>query len=121
MLGNRMNNKGMAILEYALLFLILIGAYQTMQFYISRAFQGQFKKSGDSLGMGRRYDPKATAECAYTQYNSDYGFWYNDTCLESINCGPRDYNCEDQAMSVTCKTDFCCEHQVAGERSNCSP
>jgi len=48
-------SKGQTFLEFAVLFIVLVGALLAMQKYIKRGVQGKWKESID--GMGKQYDP----------------------------------------------------------------
>src|SRR5512142_346668 len=50
--------RGQSLLEYALLIIIIIAAFITMQIYIKRGFQGRWKSAVDELGD--QYDPNKT-------------------------------------------------------------
>ena len=47
---------GQTSLEYAVLIIIVLGAFIAMQNYIKRGIQGRFKESVDTLGD--QYDPR---------------------------------------------------------------
>lgn len=96
-----------SIVEYMSLAIIIIGGLIVIQPYVVRALSGSWKKSGDSFGMGRRFNSK-TIECDYAQLDAASGIWYDATCYhgESQDCKVADINCENTAMKA-CQTDFC--------------
>jgi len=47
---NKRKKKGQSTLEYAILIIIIIGALLSIQIYIKRGIQGQFKKAADDIG-----------------------------------------------------------------------
>jgi hypothetical protein len=47
--------RGQSLVEYAILLIIIIAAFVTMQVYLKRGFQGRWKDSVDQLGD--QYDP----------------------------------------------------------------
>jgi len=53
-----MLKKGQSILEYAILFAIIIAALVVMQVYVKRAYQGRLKHESDSVGD--QYSPGHT-------------------------------------------------------------
>ena len=46
----RLNKKGQNTLEYVLLIVIVVGAFISIQWYLSRGVQGKMRDSGDSIG-----------------------------------------------------------------------
>ena len=52
----RRNKKGQSALEYALLLIVLMGAFIGIQNYMKRGVQGRWKASVDELGD--QYDPR---------------------------------------------------------------
>lgn len=99
--------SAVSIVEYMSLIIIIIGGMIVIQPYVVRALGGSWKKSGDSFGMGRRFNSKAI-ECDYTQLDASSGIWYDATCYqgEVQDCKVADFSCEDAAMKA-CQTDFC--------------
>lgn len=53
----KIRNKGMLSLEYAVFIVILIAALIGMSLYIRRAICAKFRESGDTFGYGRQYQP----------------------------------------------------------------
>ena len=53
-----MAKKTQGILEYSILFAILIAAMVVMQVYVKRAYQGRLKRESDSVGQ--QYSPGHT-------------------------------------------------------------
>ncbi|MCX5681450.1 MAG: hypothetical protein NT079_04130 [Candidatus Omnitrophica bacterium] len=49
------NRNGQTLLEFIVLFIVLVTAFLAMQKYIQRAAQGKWKESID--GLGKQYDP----------------------------------------------------------------
>lgn len=102
--------RAASIVEYMCLIIITIGAMVVIQPYVIRAFGGNWKKSGDSFGLGRRYNAN-TIECDYSQLNADAGIWYDATCYQQAvqDCSPGNAVCEDGAK-FNCTTGFCSNH-----------
>lgn len=55
---------GQTLLEFVVLFIVIIAAFLAMQNYLRRGVQGKWKESLD--GMGKQYDPGANAYTTYT-------------------------------------------------------
>ncbi|MDD3374215.1 MAG: hypothetical protein PHY73_00635 [Candidatus Omnitrophica bacterium] len=49
------NKKGQTLLEFVVLFIVIISALIAMRTYIQRGVQGKWKETID--GMGKQYDP----------------------------------------------------------------
>lgn len=47
--------SGQTLLEFVVLFIVLVAAFLAMQKYIQRGVQGKWKETVD--GMGKQYDP----------------------------------------------------------------
>ena len=96
-----------SIVEYMALIIIIIGALVVMGPYVIKAFGGHWKKSGDSFGLGRRFN-KNTIECDYFQTGPSTGIWYDATCFQAQvqGCSAANITCEDE-VRVTCQTSFC--------------
>ena len=56
--------KGQTLIEFAVLFIVLVAAFLAMQNYLRRGVQGKWKESLD--GMGKQYDPTAVGHTTYT-------------------------------------------------------
>ena len=50
------NRKGQSILEYTVIFVIILGVMITMKDYVKRGFQGRWKSATDNFGD--QYDPQ---------------------------------------------------------------
>ena len=102
--------KAASIVEYMCLIIITIGAMVVIQPHVIRALGGNWKKSGDSFGLGRRYNSN-TIDCDYLQRTANTGIWYDATCYQqSVQaCAPGNTICEDGVMT-SCATDFCTNH-----------
>ncbi len=72
--------NGRAVIEYALLIIIILAALFWMKGPIVRAFYGRWKATGDSFAFGRQYDPKRTVECAYDTASR---LWYDERCFDN--------------------------------------
>ena len=60
----RKKRSGQTVLEFAILFIVLIGALLAMKKYVQRGVQGKWKESID--GMGKQYDPSGNLTTSST-------------------------------------------------------
>ncbi len=51
--------KGQSLLEYGVLFCVVLSSLLIMQYYVRRAYSGRLKAEADSVGM--QYAPKNTS------------------------------------------------------------
>lgn len=108
-MGYKMGKKrGASMVEYMMLFVIVLGALYVFQTYISRAMNGRWKTTGDSFGMGRQYQSGRTTDCSYVQIDADHGVWVDMACYQQAvtSCKPGDIPCED-AKKSKCHKDYC--------------
>lgn len=84
---NWINRKGISILEYILLFIILISAFLIMKGPLQRALNGKWGQTGQSFAFGRQYDPQKSIDCAF---DPGTGKWYDYNCYQfsknMLNC-----------------------------------
>ncbi len=140
------NNRAVTIVEYVMLVVVIVGALYVMKPYISRAFHGRWKATGDAFGFGRQYQAGRTFDCTYYQLNPDYGVWYDDACYAQaiVSCGPGltpcstvpsprgecppapcrpgDIDCENcwRIICAEATKDYCCEkNEEKPGHSNC--
>ena len=78
-----LNKKAFSVIEYAVLFIIIIGAFLLMRDRIQRAIFGNWGQAGQSFAFGRQYDPQKTIECSFDE---QLNLWYDRNCAESKNC-----------------------------------
>ena len=99
------NKKAISVIEYTVLFIIIIGAFLMMKNYIQRGLYGNWARSGQTFAFGRQYDPQKTIDCAYDPISSN---WY-------------DYNCyQYYTVSHGCNGDPACDEAVIAS-GQCSP
>ncbi len=55
------NRRAASIIEYSLLFAVVVAAIIGVQFYLKRAISGSWRNAADTFGYGRQYDPKYDA------------------------------------------------------------
>lgn len=96
-----------SIVEYMALIIIIAGALIVMGPYFIRGFNGNWKKSGESFGLGRQYRGNSV-ECEYAATSSNTGFWYDATCYQGgvTACLVGNQVCED-GVKTGCITDLC--------------
>ncbi len=58
----RGTKKGISMLEYVTVIVIIVSALLAMRFYLKRSISGSFRSSGDAFGQGRQYEPGVTVE-----------------------------------------------------------
>jgi len=97
----RLNNKAFSIVEYAVLFIIVIGAFVLMKSYIQRGLFGSWAQAGKGFSFGRQYDPQKTIECAFDDQTNQ---WYDRNCFKNSGCTLGDYACESTCKANTCGT-----------------
>ena len=103
------NKQGASMIEYVILVTLIIAVLFVMQFYISRAFHGRWKSTGDSFGMGRQYQAGQAIDCTYAQINAGFGVWYDSDCYQraaTLQCAPGDIACEN-AQKQICAGAYC--------------
>jgi hypothetical protein len=96
-----LNKKAVSILEYIVLFLIVISGFLIMQKYIQRGIYGRWAESGKNYAFGRQFDAQKTIDCSFdpqsnTWYDYNCFLYYQATigcsgdpvCAESIITGP---------------------------------
>jgi len=63
-----LSKRGQSLLEYSILFAVILSAILIMQFYIKRGYQGRLKAEADSVGQ--QYSPGHTTSIVTTNNNS---------------------------------------------------
>lgn len=63
-----LSKRGQSLLEYSILFAVILSAILIMQFYIKRSYQGRLKAEADSVGQ--QYAPGHTTSKITTTNNS---------------------------------------------------
>lgn len=63
-----LNKRGQSLLEYSILFAVILSAILIMQSYIKRGYQGRLKAEADSVGQ--QYSPGHTTSVIRTTNNS---------------------------------------------------
>jgi len=78
---NVKNKKGLSVLEYAILVIIIISAFLVMRNYIQRGIYGVWGKTGQSFAFGRQYDSQKSIDCAFDEQSN---LWYDRNCIDSL-------------------------------------
>ena len=102
-----LNKKAFSVIEYALIFVIIIGAFLIMRNYIQRGINGMWAKSGQTFAFGRQYDPQRSIECAFDEQSNVWYDWYCFEAQYNKTCSSGDNTCAESIMSGTCQTDSC--------------
>lgn len=99
----RFNKKAFSIVEYAILFVIIISAYLIMKHYIQRGVYGMWQQAGQGFAYGRQYDPQRTIECDFDQAS---GQWFDHHCM--VSTCHENPGCIATAISAgTCSASYC--------------
>jgi hypothetical protein len=97
-----LNKKAISVVEYTILFVIIMGAFLVMNHYIQRGVNGKWAQAGQGFAFGRQYDPQKTIECSFDPQSSQ---WYDRNCYEyyivNKDCHG-DPDCEEGIMNSTC-------------------
>jgi hypothetical protein len=96
---NILNKKGMSVVEYAVLFIIIIGAFLVMKNYIQRGMFGSWGQAGQTFAFGRQYDPQKTIECGFDEQSN---LWYDQHCFNNSNCTVGNTSCEEGCSASSC-------------------
>jgi len=94
-----LNKKAFSVIEYTLLFVIIIGAFLVMRNYIQRGIFGLWVQPGQSFAFGRQYDSQKTIECAFDDHTN---LWYDRNCFTSSGCAIGDASCENSCSASSC-------------------
>ena len=89
------NNRAISVTEYLFFITLILLVIFSFQRYLSNGLNGMWKRTGDSYGLGRQYDPNTTIECAY---DMTLNLWYDVACLESFRCGAGDGGCKEKVL-----------------------
>lgn len=96
------------MVEYAILIIIIIGAFLVMRNYMQRGIFGNWGQTGQSFGFGRQYDPQKTIECAF---DDESNLWYDKNCYTSLmtnlDCSTGDTVCEGIITGGSCASSSC--------------
>ena len=96
------NKKAFSVVEYTVLFVIIIGAFIIMRSYVQRGFYGLWGGAGQSFAYGRQYDSQKTVECSFDDQTN---VWYDHNCAAG-KCNNGDKACIESAVAG-CKSTSC--------------
>jgi hypothetical protein len=103
-----LNKKAFTVIEYTVLFVIIIGAFLIMRNYIQGGIYGLWGQSGKSYAFGRQYDPQKSIECNFDQQS---GLWYDANCFQSmvnLVCNSGDTACIETIITGgSCSSSYC--------------
>ena len=89
---NILNKKAVSIIEYTVLFIIVIGAFLVMSKYIQRGIFGNWGQSGKAFAFGRQYDAQKSVDCGFDEQSN---VWYDRNCFKYKGCSFGDVSCEE--------------------------
>ncbi len=75
----KLNKKAISVIEYLVLFVIIIGAFLVMRNYMQHGIYGHWGNAGKSFAFGRQFDPQKTIECSFDEQSNQ---WYDHNCYE---------------------------------------
>jgi hypothetical protein len=103
-----LNKKAFSVIEYAVLLVILIGAFLVMRNYMQRGVYSMWGQAGQSFAFGRQYDSQKTVECAFDEQSN---LWYDRNCVLTLSnqqCGAGDPVCQEGIItSNSCPASNC--------------
>jgi len=103
-----LNKKGFSVIEYAVLLVIIIGAFLIMKSYIQRGLFGTWGQAGQGFAYGRQYDSQKTVECSFDEQSN---LWYDRNCFVTMSnqqCSPGDTGCQESIITGgSCSTSNC--------------
>lgn len=103
-----LDKKAFAVIEYVVLFVIIILAIVVMKNYVQNGIFSLWGQSGQSFAFGRQYDPQRTIECSFDQQS---GLWYDENCFQSLSnqiCPSGDMACQETVKTGQCQASSYC-------------
>ncbi len=96
--------RASTIVEFVLMFLVVMGTMLIFQKAFMRAIAGRWKAVGDSYGFGRQYSPTRTFECAWAMHPTCAVLddWYSVSCADAAGCQKSDFNCLATCFDAKC-------------------
>ena len=91
------NTKAFSVIEYAVLLIIVIGAFLVMRNYMQHGIHGMWGQAGQSFAFGRQYDSQKTIECSFDDQSN---LWYDRNCFMTLRqqCAVGDSACEERII-----------------------
>lgn len=124
------NKRGAAIIEYAMLIIMVLLAIMVFRHYFVGSLGGKHKSVGDTFGFGRQYDKDLTVACAWDQ---DQQVWYDEVCFDNgrQRCAygkffngkviadlEQKVECEKRIIKSECVTKACHQQQINAKGSS---
>ena len=100
------NKNAISTVEYLFFITLILFTLVAFQRYMANGLNGMWKRTGDSFGMGRQYDPNATIECGFDITTNK---WYDALCLQSFRCPAADKVCEKRWIAYCISTPNDCD------------
>lgn len=112
-------SRAQSTLEYTLLITLIIFTFLVFKDFLLRFFAGRWRSVGDSMGVGKQYDPRdfgvageggGTMECFFDNIGNR---WVDTRCFKRFcDCSlpPEDPTYNDRCTicrSVTCVNNYC--------------
>jgi hypothetical protein len=111
------NRRAYSVLEYLVIFVVVIAALLVLGSYIHSAMQGQFRTAGATMADLRQHET-SSQDCAY---DDQLGIWYSVACVDNgwgTNCryaGVDNVNMRAECRSNPCNGQCpfsCCQENV---------
>jgi hypothetical protein len=101
-----LNKKAFSVVEYTVLFVIVVGAFLVMRSYIQRGIYGQWGRTGQSFAFGRQYDPQKSIECGFDEQSN---LWYDRNCVEALCLSGSPTCMENVITNNSCSAGSCAQ------------
>ena len=103
-----LKKNAFAVIEYVVLFVIIIGAFLIMRNNIQHGVNGLWGQAGQSFAFGRQFDSQKTIECSFDAQSS---VWYDYNCFQikmgQHACNGGDTVCEEGIISSCNASSYC--------------
>jgi hypothetical protein len=117
---NTLNKKAFALIEYVMIFIIVMGAFLVMRSYIQRGIFGMSSRTGKTFAFGRQYDPQKTVDCGFDGIT---GSWYDNNCFKASKCTLGNATCEQGCLAGSSCANQCvpvsCSSPCGAGTDNC--
>ncbi len=90
------SRKAFAMVEYMVLFIVIISTMVLFRGYILRAFNGQSSRAGEGFAFGRQFSPQNSVACVY---DDKMNLWYAQACY---NHNYAVAGCKSSADPIAC-------------------
>jgi hypothetical protein len=82
--------RGMAVMEYAILIIIIVLAFLATGSYVNRIFSGYWRSMGDTFGFGKQYEEGVTTCIPLA---GDCSEWGDQACCSGLSCNTTTHTC----------------------------